>query len=406
MIKATRMVQIAAIRLAIPSLALLLLAASACGSIDKPAPEKNPFNVESELVTGAGQAESMEFAPDGRLFFVEHWTGDIRILDAEGNPLPEPFAHLDVAADFDTGLTGIALDPDFATNHFVYALYTQIVAEGTPRVGKPTIVRFTDENNRGTSRTLITDNFPEISESPFKVNGRIHFGPDGYLYVTLGDYDRPNDKGPNAQPLPQDLGSPIGKVLRLNKDGSPAPGNPFANDPTADPRVFATGFRAAFDFTFQPSSGAMYGADSTGTSCEEINIIEAGKAYGWPEAGPWPFADCEAGKQTPAAFRLSRPDKRPEDFDSTVAVWGMEFISGDKYPTLTDSLLLCESIPHFIVKVSIPAPAGGNITASEAIVEDCWGDITTSPDGTIYYSNLNEIRRLIPGPAQAETPQQ
>lgn len=393
----TRMTRTGRISACLLAFALLLLSAAACGGDG----DDISFLLESELVTGAAQADAMEFAPDGRLFYIEHWTGNIRVVDANGSLLPEPFATVNVAADLQIGLTGLALDPDFDTNRFVYVFHTEPVDQGPPRVGRPVIVRFTDENNRGTARQLISDDFPEVSESPFNVNGRMHFGPDGYLYVTLGDYDMAEEDGPNGEPLAQDLGSPIGKILRLDRDGSPAPGNPFLDDPTADPRVFAYGFRAAFDFAFHPGTGAMYGSDSTGVTCEELNLIEAGKNYGWPDAGEWPFNDCGAAKKTAAVFHFSRPEMKPQDFDSAVALSGMEFVSGASYPSLGDSLLVCESRTQLVRAVTLGgAGQASQIAASEPVVGDCWLDITTGPDGRAYYSNLTEIRRILP-----ETPE-
>jgi len=340
----------------------------------------------------------MAFAPDGRLFYAEHWTGDIRIVTADGELLPEPFAHVDVAASISLGLSGLALDPDFESNHYVYVLYSQLLDPGPPPGAKPALARFTDDNNIGTDMIVLNDDFPEVNpERVFNANGSLHFGPDGYLYFTLGDYDQARDLGPNGQPLPQDLGTPIGKMLRVSKDdGEAPPDNPFVDDETADPRIYASGFRGAFNFTFHPETGEIYGADSTGVTCEGIIIIQAGGNYGWPDAIGFPFNDCSAGRSEVPIGYLTQEGRKPEDFDSTVAATGMEFISGDEYEVLGDSLVYCEARTQLLRRLVLGTPNLDSITANDVIDRDCWLDVTVGPDGLIYFASLTEIKRLIP----------
>lgn len=381
-----------------------LMMAAACGGGGEPgsgsdSDEPLPFGLPSELVAPAVSADALAFAPDGRLFFTEHWTGAIRVISADRQLLPEPFATVsDIAAGTGWGLTGLALDPEFETNHYVYALYTELVDAGPPLEGKPVLVRFTDDGNRGTSPLILVSDFPETDpERPFNANGSIGFGPDGFLYLTLGDYDRPVDKDPPAEQPPQDLGTPVGKVLRIDKrDGSAPPDNPFVAEPGADPRVFAYGFRSAFNFTFHPQSGRIYASDSTGVTCEEINIIEKGLNYGWPIAGIWPYNDCEAAQKTPAIHLLAGEGLKASDFKSTVGVSGMEFISGAKYPSLGDSLVVCESGTQLLRRLVLTPPNLNQVSADDVISRDCRLDVAIGPDGLIYYSNQTEIRRLIP----------
>ncbi|MEE8385318.1 MAG: PQQ-dependent sugar dehydrogenase [Dehalococcoidia bacterium] len=364
----------------------LLFLASACGG------DGNPFGVKSERVTTADRAAAMAFAPDGRLFYAEQFTGAIRVVSAEGELQEEPFAQMEVAtyADLDWGLTGLALDPDFETNHYVYAFLTEPVVPETP-VARPVVVRFTDRNSEGVDPEVVIDDLPETlpAHAGFNANGSIHFGPDGFLYLSLGDYDTP--------PLVQDLSTPVGTLLRVNKeDGSPAPQNPLAGDPEADPRIFAYGFREPFDFAFQPETGAIYGTDNTTVSCEEVNLIEPGANYGWPEVGEFPYSDCQAGENTKAIYLLAQEGMQPGDFLSFVVVSGLEFASADVYPLLGDSLLVCESETKLMRRLVLSGPELDQVTADDVVVEDCQFDIAVSPDGIIYYSNENEIRRLVP----------
>lgn len=368
---------------AVISLFLLSLA-SACGG------GGNSFGVKSERVTAADQAAAMAFAPDGRLFYAEQFTGAIRVVSPDGELHEEPFAQVEVATylDLEWGLTGLALDPNFETNPYVYAFFTEVVEPETP-VGKPVIVRFTDRDNEGVDPKVIVNDLPEtLPAAPgFNANGSIHFGPDGFLYISLGDYDTPE--------LAQILSIPVGKLLRVDKkNGSPAPRNPLVDDRAADPRIFAYGFREPFDFAFHPETGAIYGTDNTTVSCEELNLIEPGANHGWPEVGEFPYSDCEAGTGTKAIYFLSQEGMLPGDFLSFVVVSGLEFASADVYPLLGDALLVCESETNLLRRLELSGPELDQVTADDVVAEDCQLDIAVSPDGIIYYSNADEIRRL------------
>lgn len=379
-------------------LIVLPIAASACGGGDDE--EENPFGITSEVVTTAANADAIAFTPDGRLFFVEHWTGAIRVVSADGELLPDPFATLpDVAAGIGWGLSGLAIDPDFANNHYVYALYTRLT-QPEPLAGTPVLVRFTEADNKAIEQVDLISNLPQTDPAhPFNANGSLHAGPDGRLYFTLGDYDDAKAPGPNGVPRPQDIGSPVGKMLRVSKeDGSAPPDNPFVANAGADPRVFALGFRGAFNFTVHPETGLLYGTDSTGLTCEGVYILQPGGNYAWPNVGEFPFADCTAGRTLTPIGHLAKEGRSAPDFESVAGATGMEFVSGEVYPTLGDGLIFCASATQELRRLVLPAPNFDSITADEVVARNCWLDVTVSPDGFIYYSNLTEIRRLVPAP--------
>jgi glucose/arabinose dehydrogenase len=393
------------------ALPVVLLAVTRCGGS-----EQLPFGLRSEVVTPADRVSAIAFAPDGRIFFAEQLTGAIRIVLPDGTLQPEPFAQIDVATHLglDWGLTGLALDPDFAVNGFVYAFYTARVDDSPPPdgpVGRPTLVRFRDDNGRGVDQTVITDDFPETPRAHpgFNGNGKIAFGPDGFLYLSIGDYDF----RPEESPV-QSLDNPIGKLLRIAKDdGSPAPNNPFLGDPEADPRIYAYGFREPFPFAFHPQTGRVYATDNTTVSCEELNLIGPGANYGWPDVGQFPYSDCGAGQGIKAVYHFARPGAEPPGFLSFVEVSSLAFVSGALYPQLGDSLLVCEShrsqvegktSPGVLRRLTLGA-SGDQVMSSDVIVEDCKGAVAVSPEGVIYYANDTEIRRLLPeGDRQPPTP--
>jgi len=375
----------------LPLLAFLS-AASGCGG-----GEDNPFNLKSELVTTANRPIAMAFAPDGRLFYAEQFSGNIRVVTPEGDLLPEPFAHVDVAVYIDWGLTGLALDPDFQTNHYVYVYFTKVVTQEPSITATPSVMRFTEQDNRGISPKVIIDDFPETNpERPgIGANGNIHFGPDRFLYITLGDYDRGNTLDENNKAYAQDLKTPLGKMLRIDPKTGTAPlDNPFVKQTDADPRVFAYGFYKPFPFAFHPKTRQIFGVDNT-ASCEELNIIKSGGNYGWPDVGDFPWPDCNAGTQIKGIHFFALDGKKPGDFLSVVGVNGMDFASGDVYPALGDSLLTCESVSGKMRRVVLSGSTFDQVSQDDStVVEDCKLSIAVSPNGTIYYSNETEIRRL------------
>jgi hypothetical protein len=397
------------------------LAALACGDDDDGggSGEEFAFGLRSETVVADGNADDVSaiaFAPDGRIFFAEQFKGTIRIINADGTLQPEPFTQI-VVADWllqDWGLTGLALDPDFATNHFVYAFYTEFLRtvtiqrdDGEPAehdVARPKIVRMTEVNGRGQDLTVISDDFPETSNlAPgYNANGELYFGPDGFLYATVGDYDL-FDKEPN---LITDLGTPLGKLLRMTKGGEAAPDNPFEDDPFADPRIFAHGFREPLPFTFSPT-GTIYGTDNTTISCEELNVIEAGGFYGWPEMGEFPFDDCLAAPGNQAIHHFSREGLEPNAFVSFVEVSALSFLSNSPYDLLGDSLIVCESQKGAAADgtqsngvLRTLTLSGDQVTASEVITNSCFGEARVAPDGIVYYATRTEVRLLVDDPAR------
>ena len=395
---------------------LFLLFTSACGSGDggssaptdtpPPTPVPTPaFGLKSEIVTPAADVATLAFAPDGRLFYAEQYTGDIRIVSSDGTLIPEPFAHIDTAhwldyQKLDWGVTGLALDPDFATNGYVYAFYTESVDPDPSRpIARPKLVRFTDQANRGVELQTITEEFPQtfIDRQGFRTTGSIHFGPDGFLYVTVGDYDQHQQIGPNGVPYSQDLSSPLGKILRVKKeDGTAADDNPFVNEPGSDPRVFAYGLGDATDFAFHPVTGAIFGSDGT-ESCEELNLIEPGGNYGFPPAGAFPYPGCTSEEHINGIHFLARPGIEAGQFQSGVGVGGLIFASAANYPVLGDSLLLCERYTGFLRRLTLASPNFDQVTAEDPVAFDCVRGVSVSPDGIIYYSNDTEIRRLVVG---------
>ncbi|HWP93696.1 MAG TPA: PQQ-dependent sugar dehydrogenase [Thermodesulfobacteriota bacterium] len=229
-----------------------------CGRSGGGTPPSNGA-LEVELVLGGLDFPvTLACASDGRIFFNELRTGNIRII-RDGVLLPTPFAAVPVSINGENGLIGLAFHPQFDRNGLVYVFHTH------PQPRRNRVLRFTDLNNLGTQETVIIDDLPAAD---IHIGGNVGFGPDGKLYVTIGDVSNPANS--------QSLDSLAGKILRYNPDGTIPADNPFLDSP-----IFALGLRNSFDFTFHPATGVIY-ATENGPNCDdEINRIIAGGNYGW-----------------------------------------------------------------------------------------------------------------------------
>ena len=350
--------------------------------------------VRSELVaTGADTVTSIAFAPDGRLFFTEQNSGNVRIITADGELLPEPFSHVESHVGLESGLLGIAIDPKFEENHYVYIYYTEPEGPGPePQlpnpIANPVLMRFTEVDNEGVDPEVLIE-FPKTNpEVPVHVGGGLHFGPDGYLYLSIGETER--------EGLSQDLSSPFGKIMRMTRDGEAAPDNPFVDQAGAEPRVYAYGFRNTFGFAFDPESGRLYGADNGPSTCDELNIIEAGGNYGWPDSHSSGEKMCENPGGIDPIHHFAQPGTEPEEIGSNVGPADIEFVSGDVYPSLGDGLLVCEFNTKFMRRLQLAGPDKDQVTDDSVVVEECAVALTSDNNGVIYYSFGAEIRRLVP----------
>ncbi len=211
----------------------------------------------------------MAFSPDGRIFVAQQ-NGQLRVVK-NGVLLPDPFIQLTVNSTGERGLIGISLDPNFITNQFVYLYYT---VPGTPAHNR--VSRFTATGDVAVSGTeVIILELDPLSTATNHNGGALTFGPDGKLYVAIGD----NANGANAQ----NLNTYHGKILRINPEGSVPSGNPFPSGSEQMKRVWAYGLRNPYTISFQPGTGIFFVNDVGQVTWEEINdATTGGKNFGWP----------------------------------------------------------------------------------------------------------------------------
>ena len=232
-----------------------------------------PNFARSQVVGGLASPTAMEFAPDGRLFVAEQ-RGTLRVLKAGGKLA----TFLDISGSVDSagerGLLGVAFDPAFSKNHYVYLYYTQRATSTTPAHNQVIRVRARGGKAVAGSEKLIL-RLNNLSRYPTHNGGAIHFGKGGKLYVAVGD----NANTENAQ----SLSNLKGKILRINKDGTIPGDNPFYGRATGTNRaIWALGLRNPFSFAIQPHKGKVFINDVGQERWEEINQGAAGANYGWP----------------------------------------------------------------------------------------------------------------------------
>ena len=233
-----------------------------------------PANFTETNVGGLVSPTAMAIAPDGRIFVCQQG-GALRVIK-NGALLPQPFMTLTVDPNGERGLLGIAFDPNFASNNFLYVYYTVPIEPRHNRVS-----RFTANGDVVVpgSETIILE-LNNLTLASNHNGGAIHFGPDGKLYIATGE----NATTSNSQTL----ANMLGKILRINSDGSIPTDNPFFNQATGNNRsIWALGLRNPFTFAFQPGTGRMFINDVGQSAWEEINDGIAGSNYGWPNTeGP------------------------------------------------------------------------------------------------------------------------
>ena len=230
---------------------------------------------------------------DNRIFVTEK-DGSIRVIQ-DNSLLESPLATFRSANVFDGGLLGIALHPDFSNNHYIYVFLTY--EEDGSLWNK--ILRITESENKLQDVEIIFDKIPGSS---FTNGGFLKFGPDKKLYVGTGTIS-------DSSHLPQDLDSLSGKILRLNDDGTIPNDNPFSDSP-----VYSLGHRNPQGMTWD-NNGNMFVAEFGPEKNDEINLIQAGKNYGWPE------------QQCSGNDKFENPILC---FDPSIEPGGILFYSGDR----------------------------------------------------------------------------
>lgn len=352
------------------SAVLLLLAACSGSPVLSPTPTTTPPALEiTELIRDLDTPWAIDFAPDGRIFVSER-PSRIRVIK-DNQLLPEPWMTLDVAESGESGLLGLALDPQFAQNGFVYVAYTYRTAGGRLQ---NRLVRLHDDvaSGKGMIDRVLLDG---VAGSGNHDGGRVKFGPDGKLYWTVGDA--------GVSQSAQDLSSLNGKILRINPDGTIPGDNPFPNSP-----VYSYGHRNPQGLAWQPGTGRLYetehGPSGLASGRDEVNYIEAGKNYGWPVITG---DEKREGMVSPV---LNSGDSE------TWAPSGAAFASGGVW---SGSMLFVGLRGETLYRVVFDKDDPRKVLAFERLLAGKYGrlrDVAQGPDGAIYILTSNRDGRGSP----------
>ena len=346
-----------------------------------PLPQLEPISVHYEVqpfIENLNFPVAMAFAPDGRLFFTEKY-GAVRVAAADGKLQPQPVIVLPTDAAGERGLLGIALDPNFSENHFVWVFHTWSDPDKTRDKPYNRVIRFKEENGVGSDPQVAFEASIEFVDSTILNGGNLHFGPDGMLYITIGTT--------NNIYIANEPESPQGKIHRVIPT---VPVGIPPDNPNPDSTIFASGFRNSFDFTFSPVNGKLF-ATENGPDCDdEVNLVEAGRHYGWREDGL--CEDQSLGND----YAFARP---LVSWTPPISPTGITFYTGDAFPEWKNDIFICAYNLGRMVRLGLDETHTRVLNGDlryELGRARCATDIETGPDGLLYFFDINALYRLAP----------
>jgi len=351
------------------------------------------LNVAFDVVTvteGLVNPWGMTWLPDGRMLVTEK-PGRLRIISADGKTMSEPVAGLPmVDARGQGGLLDVALDPAYQKNQLIYWSYAE------PKDG--------GANNTAVARGKLVDGpAPKVENvqviyhqapslvSTLHFGGRLVFGRDGTLFITQGD--RSITEG---RMQAQKMDSLLGKIVRLNADGSIPKDNPFVGKDGIRPEIWSFGHRNVQAAVLHPQSGELWEVEHGTRGGDEVNVSRKGKDYGWPTIaygieyqGP-PITggiQQQAGMEQPVYY-----------WDPNIAPSGMVFYTGKLFPAWQNSMFVGGLGSTNLVRLSVK---GDRVVGEERLMQDLqpsrdrYRDVRQGPDGAIYLLTDNAKGRIL-----------
>lgn len=326
------------------------------------------FTVET-VASGLEVPWALAWLPNGDILVTER-PGRVRIVE-KGKLREKPvFTVPDVEPSGESGLMDISLHPNFAKNNFIYLAYSYNT-DGK----KVKVVRYVYKNGEFTDPKTIIENIPG---APNHAGMRARFGPDGKLYITAGDS--------TDWDLAQDLSSLAGKVLRLNDDGSIPKDNPFVGRKDARAEIWTYGNRNPQGIAFQPATGLVFETEhgpssfeGKGSGGDEVNILEAGKNYGWPVIH---HTEKRDGMESPLL-----------EYSPACAPASAMFYTGSVFKPFVGNFFFGCLRGQRIIRVRLD---GRKVVGQEDLVSGAYGrirDVAQGPDGFIYFTTSNQDGR-------------
>ncbi len=362
---------------------LLLLAlfagAGACQDAAMTPPDgQTPVEIAT-IARGLEHPWALAFLPDGRMLVTER-PGRLRYVGADGS-VSEPVAGVPaVFAERQGGLLDVALDPEFAANATIYLSYAEPGADGTNGTA---VARARLDGMQLADVEVIFRQQPKIA-SGHHFGSRLVFARDGTLFVTTGERNKERDSA-------QDLGTHIGKVLRIRSDGSVPADNPFVGRDGARPEIWSWGHRNIQGAALHPQTGELWTHEHGPRGGDEINIARAGRNYGWPVItygreyhGPAiGEGTAKAGMEQPLHYWVP-----------SIAPSGMAFHSGHGHAAWKGQLFVGALAAKQLVRLELGPD--GSVRAEERIaIDERVRDVREGPDGALYLLTDEDSGRLL-----------
>jgi glucose/arabinose dehydrogenase len=372
--------------------------------------------VKTNVITGLQYPVHFDVSEDQRYFITQKGgnssgscaNGKILVYSNSGALLSTFYDLTDsVQCDFERGLLGLALDPSFSTNNYVYAYYNHKY-NSDERIR---VVRFTESNNIGTNPLIILDINVAENIAGNHVGGIIEFKPSDAtkLFITIGDLAKGQSLAADTSTNYADTkNTPYGKILRINTDGSIPTDNPFYDDGSVasgnDDRIWSYGHRNIFGLCFNPNNGSLYASENGYNKWDEVDFITPGKNYGW--------ITCEGNyRYNSTSVLCSYPGLTNPiaEFGTPLpGITGCLFYSSSVIPSLTNHLLIADNDNGRMYNLTL-----GNAPDYDTVISNVqWADLTGTgegglttlkqgPEGCIYamnggYTTNGKIYKICP----------
>lgn len=350
-------------------------------AVDKPVVSRSEEGLSVRVVPlakGLSHPTGMVFLPDGHTILVVERPGRLRVV-TDGVLDPTAVAGLPAVHNLSLGgIHDIVLHPDFANNRLLYLSYSKEGPQGTTLA----VARARFDETRLTELQDIL--VAAAWGSPLGTyGGRMIFGPDGLLYVSVGDRDgNTRDDNSPARKEAQSLAHHTGKVLRLRDDGSIPPDNPFVKDATAKGEIFTYGHRNVYGLAFHPQTGELWASEFGPAGGDELNLLVPGHNYGWPLVS--------LGRNYTGTLVSDQPWWRP-GMDMPVFHWNpvinpsnMVFYTGKKFARLTNSLIVAGAGTKRIVQLTFNNGMVRQVDSMLRELDVRFRDVRQGPDECLY----------------------
>ena len=345
-----------------------------------PTPGSRDNVVRAETVaSGLDHPWGFAFLPDGRVIVTER-SGAVRLIDRAGKVSAPLAGAPNVAASGQGGMLDVAIDPAFAQNRTLYLSFSEPGPNGTAgtAVARARLAETALEDVR-----VIYRQEPKVQSSGH-FGSRIVLRGDGTLFVTQGDRFSYRERA-------QDLTSGLGKVVRINSDGSIPRDNPFVGRSDVRPEIWSYGHRNQQAATLHPETGQLWTVEHGAAGGDELNHPEAGKNYGWPVIT---YGRDYNGRRIGEGAVKEGMEQPVYYWDPVIAPSGMIVYTGDKYPGWKGNFLIGSMTPGALVRLTM---SGGKVSSEERYLGDVGRvrDVQQGPDGFVYLITDDSNGRLL-----------